>query len=54
MENTITNQGKVKKYILKVEIVQKSNIMGFDHGRKKNFLSITLAVPRHVPTCRSR
>lgn len=53
MEEVITTQGKLKNYVFKVEIVIKSSIMGYNHDKMKNFLLITLILPKHIPTCRT-
>jgi DNA polymerase delta subunit 1 len=53
MESAITSQGRVKEYILAVEIQQKESIMGFSGGRTRDFIRISVALPKHVPTCRS-
>ena len=52
MELAVT-QGRVKEYVLAVEIQQKESIMGFSGGRIRDFIRISVALPKHVPTCRS-
>jgi hypothetical protein len=52
IESAITNQGKVKEYVLSVEVQQRESIMGFSGGRTRDFLRITVASPKHVPTAR--
>ena len=53
MENEIQqNHGiKVKEYILCIELIEKDSIVGYSENKKK-FIKITLALPKHVPTCR--
>ncbi len=53
LENSITNQGRVKDYVLSVELNQKQNILGYSAGKLRDFLRITVASPKHVPTCRA-
>eukprot|EP01098_Paradermamoeba_levis_P015839 TRINITY_DN8274_c0_g2_i1.p1 TRINITY_DN8274_c0_g2~~TRINITY_DN8274_c0_g2_i1.p1 ORF type:complete len:1057 (+),score=317.15 TRINITY_DN8274_c0_g2_i1:150-3320(+) len=45
--------GNFPKYILGVEIVKKSSILGYRKNKNSNFLKISTASPKHVPTCRT-
>lgn len=51
MEREVTNQGRVKEFVLKVEILQRATIVGYSETTKP-FLKITLAIPKHVPFAR--
>ena len=53
MESAITNQGRVKEYVLEIELLEKESIMGYTGGKRKPFLKITVALPKHVPVGRS-
>eukprot|EP01116_Phalansterium_solitarium_P016227 TRINITY_DN3727_c0_g1_i5.p1 TRINITY_DN3727_c0_g1~~TRINITY_DN3727_c0_g1_i5.p1 ORF type:complete len:1091 (+),score=398.67 TRINITY_DN3727_c0_g1_i5:80-3274(+) len=53
MDKAVTTQGRLKEYVCRLDIVHKNSIMGYTGNQRRDFIKITMAVPKHVATLRT-